>query len=359
MNLRFLSFVALSHQLSQVSACADEVSPNFVARDGSALTCSQLAIHCLHEDYGPLIRPVCPASCGLCPPAPACQDSEPSGLWNREGVEWKCAELAKGCSSSKYGALITDKCPQTCGACEDTASSTVATVASTTPLTAECSGSTPVLQGYDVVAFHDNWRGQPGVQGTQGYQAYCASLDGYDFYFSSNTNLERFKEDPWKWAPIWGGFCGWGISNEWKTIPSSCAGDSECTPGWPWTAQHLEEVGGPPAGTLSNNMDGYIIYDGKLIMFIWPDYARNWLRMAENRKARADNRWLEWFGSQQAGPFNTGCYSKYVGDQGNGSDGFANCMCYEGAENERSGLGLTCRMHKLQLAGAGPPAFGR
>ncbi|CAM9363922.1 unnamed protein product, partial [Heterosigma akashiwo] len=53
---------------------------------------------------------------------------------------------------------------------------------------------------------------------TLGTPAFTADLQTstgeYSFYFSSSKNLEKFKQDPWAYAPAFGGFCACGLALE-------------------------------------------------------------------------------------------------------------------------------------------------
>lgn len=77
---------------------------------------------------------------------------------------------------------------------------------------AQCvSKNSPVLSGYDVVAYFSLDEGADGVQGTE---EFTATYQEYTFYFSSQDNLNQFEANPSKYAPQWGGFCAYGISSE-------------------------------------------------------------------------------------------------------------------------------------------------
>lgn len=51
-----------------------------------------------------------------------------------------------------------------------------------------------------------------------GSKAFARNLtsDGYgfEFWFESAANADAFENDPWKYAPKWGGFCSWGMARE-------------------------------------------------------------------------------------------------------------------------------------------------
>ena len=75
----------------------------------------------------------------------------------------------------------------------------------------------PVLFGYDVVEYFNLKEGGEGVVGDSQYSANITASDlsnatnkmldtEYMFYFKDQTNLDKFKNDPWKYAPKYGGF---------------------------------------------------------------------------------------------------------------------------------------------------------
>lgn len=79
----------------------------------------------------------------------------------------------------------------------------------------------PVLLGYDVVEYHYIKPYKEGGVAVRGRPKYAYNFNGYQFWFSSERNLFLFKDNPWKYAPAWGGFCSWGVALE---LP----------PRWPW-----------------------------------------------------------------------------------------------------------------------------
>ena len=77
--------------------------------------------------------------------------------------------------------------------------------------------ATPVLYGYDVVAYYSLEEDAHGVAGSSDYQYNLTSTDQSDssnpydpmefnFWFSTQDNLDTFAADPWKYAPAWGGY---------------------------------------------------------------------------------------------------------------------------------------------------------
>ncbi|GHG05252.1 YHS domain-containing (seleno)protein [Thalassotalea marina] len=61
------------------------------------------------------------------------------------------------------------------------------------------------IHGYDPVAYFT--KGAP----TKGSAKYSATHEGAIYYFSSTENRDKFKANPTKFAPQFGGYCAMGI----------------------------------------------------------------------------------------------------------------------------------------------------
>jgi len=147
--------------------------------------------------------------------------------------------------------------------------------------------SHPVLLGYDVVQYHyiDSFR--DGGVAVRGIPEHAYNWKGYQFWFSSNENRQKFIGNPEKYAPAWGGFCSWGIARE---MP----------PQWPWEPGFL----GPPASPW----EGWLIVNGTLVFNIWAGYSDMFLEEVESNMRSAAERWEAWFADRgAAAPFNTHC----------------------------------------------------
>ncbi len=66
--------------------------------------------------------------------------------------------------------------------------------------------STPVMSGYDPVAYFE--MGKP-MRGS-GY--HTATYNGGVYLFSTKERMERFKANPAKYAPQYGGYCAYGVA---------------------------------------------------------------------------------------------------------------------------------------------------
>mmetsp|Transcript_28122 Transcript_28122/g.91880 ORF Transcript_28122/g.91880 Transcript_28122/m.91880 type:complete len:283 (-) Transcript_28122:63-911(-) len=164
----------------------------------------------------------------------------------------------------------------------------------------------PVLKGADVVAYHSLAEGSGFVEGLPEF-AYNLTSEGVEwtFLFASQENRDTFASDPWAYAPRLGGFCLYGMANEWHkdecewSEELGCDGDCQCN--WPW----LDHMMGPPAGVH----DGWFYFEGSLYFNIWRSYTELVTsKGAANFVARAEARWIEYYGSLEAGPFNTHCW---------------------------------------------------
>jgi YHS domain-containing protein len=94
----------------------------------------------------------------------------------------------------------------------------IATVVSASWLGSAVAGSSPspvaavntadgfALKGYDPVAYFTN--GQP----TKGSAQYSFQWKGVTYLFASAENLQRFKADPEKYLPQYGGYCAYAMS---------------------------------------------------------------------------------------------------------------------------------------------------
>lgn len=63
------------------------------------------------------------------------------------------------------------------------------------------------IRGYDVVAYFT--QNKP----VKGNDRYSLDWNGATWYFASAENRNRFKTDPEKYAPQYGGYCAWAVAN--------------------------------------------------------------------------------------------------------------------------------------------------
>lgn len=70
------------------------------------------------------------------------------------------------------------------------------------------------VDGHDVIAYFEL---QKPVKGSS---KYTLEYKGADWYFSTQANLDKFKANPTNYAPQYGGYCAWAMSNG-KTAPGN------------------------------------------------------------------------------------------------------------------------------------------
>ena len=69
------------------------------------------------------------------------------------------------------------------------------------------------VEGYDVTEYFNN-------KAIEGNDKYVANYDGVKFKFSSSQNLEKFKKNPKKYAPQYGGYCAYALATSNKKADS-------------------------------------------------------------------------------------------------------------------------------------------
>lgn len=67
-------------------------------------------------------------------------------------------------------------------------------------------GTGAVIKGYDPVAYFTE--GRP----VKGSQQYAHQYDGRTFWFASEEHRRLFAANPEKYAPQYGGYCAWAVS---------------------------------------------------------------------------------------------------------------------------------------------------
>lgn len=73
------------------------------------------------------------------------------------------------------------------------------------------------IRGYDTVAYFT--AGKP----VKGKSSLKTKWNGSTWYFSSQANLDKFKANPAKYAPAYGGYCAWAMAQGYtaSTIPQA------------------------------------------------------------------------------------------------------------------------------------------
>ncbi len=68
-----------------------------------------------------------------------------------------------------------------------------------------------VANGYDVVAYFNN-------EAIEGSKQFITGHDGVNYKFSSQKNLDTFKNNPDKYIPEYGGYCAYAIAIKSKKV---------------------------------------------------------------------------------------------------------------------------------------------
>ena len=68
-----------------------------------------------------------------------------------------------------------------------------------------------VAEGYDVVSYFDN-------TAIKGDIKFSLTHDNVKYKFSSQENLERFKSNPEKYIPQYGGYCAYAVATKGKKV---------------------------------------------------------------------------------------------------------------------------------------------
>ena len=73
------------------------------------------------------------------------------------------------------------------------------------------------VEGYDVVAYFTD--GKP----MEGSKDHKVKWKGVDWYFASDEHKKLFESDPEKYAPQYGGYCAWAVSQGYtaSTVPEA------------------------------------------------------------------------------------------------------------------------------------------
>jgi len=112
--------------------------------------------------------------------------------------------------------------------------------------------SKKAIRGYDPVAYFTE--GKP----TQGNTQFIYFWKESDWYFVSAENLQLFKKNPEKYAPQYGGYCAYGMSNGYKA---------------------------------PTEPDAFTIVDGKLYLNYNKDVRNLWNKKQSDYVKAADKNW--------------------------------------------------------------------
>ena len=73
--------------------------------------------------------------------------------------------------------------------------------------------SSKAISGYDAVSYFE--AGEP----QKGSSDHTIEYQGAEWYFTSKENLDKFIQNPEKYAPQYGGYCAWAVGAKNDTAP--------------------------------------------------------------------------------------------------------------------------------------------
>jgi len=157
----------------------------------------------------------------------------------------------------------------------------------------KCSNSItncPVLGGHDVVSFQQSQHIKRPVLGTVNFSVILTTKAGhYAFFFKSSENRQLFVQDPWRFAPSWGGFDAWQIVQtaiiRGKTSKLS-----------------LPVKTNPTFWLVTDTQRTFMFEDVESRDTVWQD-TDYWAE-------KGDARWIELWGGLKDGPFATPCLER-------------------------------------------------
>lgn len=68
-----------------------------------------------------------------------------------------------------------------------------------------------IAEGYDVTAYFNN-------KAVEGSKSYVTTYDGAKYKFASQANLDKFKANPTKYVPQYGGYCAYALATNGKKV---------------------------------------------------------------------------------------------------------------------------------------------
>jgi YHS domain-containing protein len=108
------------------------------------------------------------------------------------------------------------------------------------------------IEGYDPVAYFTEDRA------VKGEERYAAEHEGVTYFFATAANREIFLDDPERYVPAYGGWCGWAVSR----------------------------------GSLAGiNPEAFVIHDGVLYLNFSQSINRRFQRSLEESIERAEANW--------------------------------------------------------------------
>jgi YHS domain-containing protein len=112
--------------------------------------------------------------------------------------------------------------------------------------------SNAAVEGYDAVAYFSE--GKP----VKGEKTFSTEYNGAEWLFASAENLAAFKAEPAKYAPQYGGYCAWAVSQNY---------------------------------TARGNPNNWSIVEGKLYLNYNDEVQKRWEQDVPGHIAAADKNW--------------------------------------------------------------------
>jgi len=153
-----------------------------------------------------------------------------------------------------------------------------------------CSNSKlSVMGGIDVVQIRFQDEGSLPVLGNPDFSALLITTSGaWVFQFVSEENRNTFLQDPWKYAPAWGGYCAYGIAFEDKSF----------------NTDFVNKLG-PYV-----NLGVWLVYNDRLFFFGGDGVRTKFLADADQGIKLGDLHWMSFYNTDTAqdGHFDTNCF---------------------------------------------------
>lgn len=108
------------------------------------------------------------------------------------------------------------------------------------------------IRGYDPVAYFSE--GKP----VQGLPEFSHEWNGAQWLFASADNLQRFKQDPERYAPQYGGYCAYAVAN---------------------------------GSTATTEPEAWTIVDDRLYLNYSLGVRKTWVKDVPGNIKKADNNW--------------------------------------------------------------------
>lgn len=109
------------------------------------------------------------------------------------------------------------------------------------------------VNGYDVVAYFKESKPVKGIE------EFKVSYKSVNWFFANKENADKFKSDPGKFEPQYGGYCAFGCSRGYKA---------------------------------KTNPDAWTIVDGKLYLNYNTDVRDTWNKDQQGYIKKADTNWI-------------------------------------------------------------------